>query len=61
MIRLNAPPVDGKANAELLKVLAKHFKVPKSSVQIKAGQSSRHKTIEIDSDNKITTIGQQRQ
>jgi uncharacterized protein len=44
-IALTAPPVDGKANKELLKFLAKYFKLPKSSIQIIAGDSSRSKTI----------------
>lgn len=52
-IALTAPPVDGKANKELLKFLAKYFKLPKSSIQIIAGESSRSKTIliaDIDKD-----------
>lgn len=44
-IALTAPPVDGKANKELLKFLAKYFSLPKSGVQITAGENSRSKTI----------------
>jgi len=44
-IALTAPPVDGKANKELLKFLAKYLKLSKSSIQIVAGDSSRSKTI----------------
>ena len=44
-IALTAPPVDGKANKELIKFLAKYFKLPKNSIQIIAGNSSRNKTI----------------
>jgi uncharacterized protein (TIGR00251 family) len=47
-IHLKSPPVDGKANAELIKLLADKFDVPKSSIQIKSGISSRQKVIEID-------------
>ncbi|MEM7552921.1 MAG: DUF167 domain-containing protein [Cyanobacteria bacterium P01_A01_bin.84] len=47
-IRLKSPPVDGKANEELIKVLSKKFNVPKSYVQIKYGTSCRQKLIEID-------------
>ncbi len=47
-IRLKSPPVDGKANEELIKLLAKKFDVPKSFVHIKSGLSSRNKLIEID-------------
>ena len=49
-IRLKSPPVDGKANEELIKVLSKKFDVPKSYIHIKSGISSRQKLIEIDTD-----------
>jgi len=49
-IRLKSPPVDGKANQELIKVLSKKFDVPKSYISIKSGASSRQKLIEIDTD-----------
>jgi uncharacterized protein len=55
-IALTAPPVDGKANKELLKFLAKYFKLPKSSIQIIAGESSRNKTILIADIDKDTII-----
>jgi len=41
--------VDGKANEELIKTLAKKFDVPKSQ-SIKSGLSSRQKLIEINTD-----------
>lgn len=44
---LKSPPVDGKANAELIKLVAKQFGCPKSKVEIKSGQSSRMKSIRI--------------
>jgi uncharacterized protein (TIGR00251 family) len=46
-INLKSPPVDGKANQELIKLLAEKFNVPKSSIRIKSGLSSRQKVIEI--------------
>jgi uncharacterized protein len=48
VIRLKSSPVDGKANAELIALLAKQFAVPKSSVHIKSGQTSRRKLVEIE-------------
>ena len=33
-IRLKAPPVDGEANAELIRFLSKHFKIAKSRITI---------------------------
>lgn len=46
-IRITAPPVDGKANAHLLKFLAKAFGVSKSRIQIEQGELGRSKRIRI--------------
>lgn len=46
-IRLTAPPVDGKANAQLLAFLANAFAVSKSQVSLESGQQSRHKRVRI--------------
>ncbi|MEE9595079.1 MAG: DUF167 domain-containing protein [Candidatus Hydrothermarchaeales archaeon] len=45
---VTAPAVDGKANKALIDLLAKHFKVKKSKVQIIKGTRSREKVVEID-------------
>ena len=42
-IRITAPPVDGKANKHLIKFLAKKFKVSKSQIKLKNGETSRNK------------------
>lgn len=52
-IALNAPPSDGKANAELIKFLAGEFAARPSSISILSGNSSRKKLIAIDSYSKI--------
>jgi uncharacterized protein YggU (UPF0235/DUF167 family) len=39
---------DGKANAMVQKLLAKHFGVPKSAVRIVRGTTSRMKVVEVD-------------
>ena len=44
-IRIKAPPVDGKANAYLLKFLAAEFGVPPSQIELLAGDSARQKTV----------------
>ena len=44
-IRLGAPPVDGEANKECVKFLAKLFGIPKSGIEIIQGHKSRHKTL----------------
>lgn len=46
-IGLSSPPVDGKANEELLKYLAGIMHVPKSNLEIIAGQTSKNKLIVI--------------
>jgi uncharacterized protein (TIGR00251 family) len=45
--QLKSPPVDGKANEELIALVAKHFGCRKSEVSIKSGGSSRTKLIQI--------------
>ncbi len=46
-IRLAAPPVDGRANDALIAFLAKALGVPKASVSLVAGQSSRAKRVRV--------------
>src|SRR5262249_35815750 len=46
-IRLAAPPVDGAANEELIKLLAKEFGVAKNDVRIVSGQTSKTKVVSI--------------
>ncbi|HEX7119778.1 MAG TPA: DUF167 domain-containing protein [Longimicrobiales bacterium] len=47
-VRLAAPPVEGAANAELVRLLAKTLGVPKSSVRVVSGESGRNKVVEVD-------------
>jgi uncharacterized protein (TIGR00251 family) len=44
-IKLTAPPVDNAANAMCVKFLAKALSVPKSSIDIIAGHTSRNKQV----------------
>lgn len=46
-IKLAAPPVDGKANQELISFLAKALNVSKSLIEITGGQTSKKKTIRL--------------
>lgn len=46
-VRLAAPPVDGKANEELVRFLAKIFDLSPSEVSIDKGQTGKRKRIEI--------------
>jgi uncharacterized protein (TIGR00251 family) len=46
--KVKAAPVDGKANAELVALLAEHFKCRKADVSIRAGASGRTKLVRIE-------------
>ena len=46
-IRIASPPVDGAANAEIVRFLAKAFGVSKSDVSIPSGETSKNKRIKI--------------
>ena len=46
-VYLRAKPHDGEANDALIKILSKHFKVPKTTINITRGAHSRTKTLEI--------------
>ena len=46
-LSLTAPPVDGKANEACIEFFAKLLKVPRSSVTIASGQTSRNKVIRV--------------
>ena len=45
-VYLRAKPHDGEANDALLKLLAKHLKIPKTTIKITRGHKSRTKQIE---------------
>jgi hypothetical protein len=47
LAQLKSPPVDGKANAELIALVARHFGCPKSAVSIRTGASARIKLVRI--------------
>ncbi len=47
LIRLNAPPVDGAANAELVELLADLLDVPRRNITIVAGERSRQKRVRV--------------
>ena len=47
-IRTTAPPVDGAANRAVAKLVASALGIPKSSVTVVAGASSRNKRLSID-------------
>ncbi len=47
LIRLNAPPVDGAANAELIELFAAALGIPRRNIEIVSGHRSRTKRVRI--------------
>ncbi len=47
VLRINAPAVEGKANAEAVNFVARYFCVPRSAVLVVGGERSRHKIFQI--------------
>jgi uncharacterized protein YggU (UPF0235/DUF167 family) len=46
-VRVTAPPIEGRANAALVRLLARELGVPPSSVRVAAGSRGRRKRIEV--------------
>lgn len=47
VVEVTAPPVEGKANEAVVKLLAEHFDVAKTSILLKRGASTRIKQFEV--------------
>lgn len=47
VVRVKVPPQQGKANEAVIKLIAAHLQVPKSTVMIISGLSGRNKIVEI--------------
>ena len=50
LAQLKSAPIDGKANAELIALIARHFGCAKSAVTIRSGASGRTKLVRIEAD-----------
>ena len=46
-VRILAPPVEGKANAYLVKFISKHWKIPRRNIEILSGETGRNKRLKI--------------
>jgi len=55
-VAITAPPVDGQANAHLIKFLAKQFRVAKGNVRILRGELGRHKQVQIAAPAQIPEV-----
>jgi uncharacterized protein (TIGR00251 family) len=47
-LALTAPPVEGKANQAVIEFFAEFFEIPRSSVSIASGETSRNKLIRVN-------------
>lgn len=60
-VKITAQPVDGKANKALIEFFSKTFKIPKTSIDIVRGETSKDKTVlfktdDVDKINRIKEI-----
>ena len=46
-VHTTTAPTDGKATADVIKMLARHYSVPKTSIKLIRGETSRDKVFEI--------------
>ena len=44
-IRIQAPPIEGKANLYLIKFIAKQWKIPRAQIEILSGETGRNKRV----------------
>lgn len=56
-VKIAAPPVEGKANKEIVLFLAKALGVTKSSIEVVHGTSGRIKLVEIPDDTDLSALG----
>ncbi|MDY5050239.1 MAG: DUF167 domain-containing protein [Candidatus Mucispirillum faecigallinarum] len=55
-LKITAPPVDGAANSEIIKIFSKLLNIPKSDITISSGQASRLKILEINTNKTCEEI-----
>jgi uncharacterized protein (TIGR00251 family) len=58
-VSLTAPPVDGKANSQLIKFIAKGFGLPRADVSLVSGERSRSKCLRLKSPKQLPIILQE--
>ena len=56
-VKIAAPPVEGKANKEIIAFLSKTLKVTKSAVEVVHGTSGRIKLVEIPDGTDLSVLG----
>lgn len=53
-VKLNSPPLEGKANKELIEILSREFKISKKDIEIIRGEKSKNKVVRL---NGVKSIG----
>lgn len=48
IVRINTPPVEGKANKRVIELLSKYFRVAKTKIRLVSGEKSKKKSFEIE-------------
>lgn len=56
VIDIKSPPVDGRANVELINFLAKELRIAKSLIEIKRGQGSKVKHVAVPDEANLKLI-----
>ena len=52
-IKITAQPIEGKANKALIEFLSKKFKIPKTSIEIVKGETSKEKTLFLKTSDEV--------
>jgi uncharacterized protein (TIGR00251 family) len=47
-VRVNVPPLDGKANDRVVELLSEYLKIPKSKIRLSGGHKSKRKTFDVE-------------
>jgi uncharacterized protein (TIGR00251 family) len=56
-VKVNSPPVDGEANKELISLISKKLSIPKGSIEIISGKTSRIKLLRLWGIDKKSVAG----
>lgn len=47
-VRVNVPPIEGRANIRVIELLSEHFDCPKSRIRLVSGAKAKRKIFEVD-------------
>lgn len=55
-VQISAPPVDGKANVELVRLVARELGVSRAAVRVRRGQTGRSKVVAVDDPDHVAAL-----